>query len=155
MKNALTTFLFETDDRLGPLVLRLGLAIVIWPHGAQKLIGWFGGSGFSGTMEMFTQNLNIPAPLAVVAILTEFFGPVLLVLGLLTRVAALGIGIQMTVAALLVHLPHGFFMNWRQNKEGEGFEYHLLVLTIALGLLVQGAGKAAIDRYLARRLNQP
>ncbi len=142
-------WLFSTDGGLVPLVLRLTLAAVIFPHGAQKTLGWFGGHGFKGTMGYFTKS-GIPAPLALLAIAAEFLGPLGLVVGLLTRVATLGIASVMVVAILTVHRQHGFFMNWFGNQKGEGFEYHLLALGIAIALIIGGAGSWSADALLAR-----
>ncbi len=145
------TWLFTTDGSIVPLVLRLALAVVIFPHGAQKLLGWFGGYGFKGTMGYFTGS-SIPAPLALLAIVTEFFGPLGLALGLLTRVAAFGIGCVMLVAVFRVHTPNGFFMNWQGNQKGEGFEFHLLAIGLALALVIGGAGLWSLDACVAARL---
>ncbi|MGI8965874.1 MAG: DoxX family protein, partial [Limisphaerales bacterium] len=129
--------LFKTKDEIAPLILRFFLAVGFFPHGAQKVLGWFGGGGFSSTMSHFAQQ-HIPAPLAFLAILAEFGGPIALVFGLLTRVAAFGIGAVMVVAISLVHFKNGFFMNWSGKQSGEGFEYHLLALAICLVLMIQG-----------------
>lgn len=134
------------------VALRVGLAVVMFPHGAQKLLGWFGGYGFSASMGYFTQTMHIPAFLAFLAIVTEFFGPIALVLGLFTRLAALATGIDMLVAVALVHAPNGFFMNWFGNQAGEGYEYHLLVIAMAIALLVGGGGRWSVDRAIARHL---
>jgi putative oxidoreductase len=152
MKNKIFAMLLSTEERCAPLILRLGLAVVLWPHGAQKMFGWFGGSGISDTLNMFSENMGIPAPLALLVIFTEFFGPILLVLGLFTRLVSLAIGVLMTVAALMVHVPHGFFMNWTQDKAGEGFEYHILAPAIALALVFAGGGRWAADACWHRRL---
>lgn len=137
-----------TGSSAAALPLRLALAVVIFPHGAQKLLGWFGGYGFSGTISGFEQGFGIAAPLAVLAILTEFFAPIAIALGAFTRVAAGALIVQMLVA-MRFHLANGFFMNWYGNQAGEGFEYHLLVIGIALGLVVLGAGRWSLDRRLA------
>jgi putative oxidoreductase len=142
-------WLVQTDGLAVPLVLRLTLAVVMFPHGAQKLLGWFGGHGFRGTMAFFTKS-GIPAPLAFLAIMAEFLGPIGLALGLLTRVAALGLGVVMLVAALTVHGKHGFFMNWYGTQPGEGYEYHLLALGIALALVIGGGGAWSLDALIAR-----
>lgn len=139
--------LCQTNDSLAPLIARLTLALVIFPHGAQKALGWFGGYGFAGTMGFFTGTLHIPAVLAFLAIAAEFVGAILLFLGLFSRVAALGIASVMTVAVLTVHLGNGFFINWAGNQKGEGFEYHLLVIGLALIVLANGAGKVSADRF--------
>jgi putative oxidoreductase len=141
-------WLLSTDAGVIQLILRLTLAIVIFPHGAQKALGWFGGHGFKGTMGYFKQRF--PAALAFLAIVSEFLGPIGLTLGLFTRVAAFGIASVMVVAVLSTHTPHGFFMNWYGNQKGEGFEFHLLVLGIALALIVAGGGLWSLDGVLAR-----
>ncbi|HEX9776691.1 MAG TPA: DoxX family protein, partial [Geopsychrobacteraceae bacterium] len=130
--------LFETEDSYSGLVLRLSLALVIFPHGAQKLFGWFGGNGFAGTLQYFTDTMGIPFFLAFLVILAESFGALGLALGLLTRVCAIGIGSVMIGAVLMVHWPNGFFMNWSGNQPGEGFEFHLLAIGIALALVLHG-----------------
>jgi putative oxidoreductase len=134
------------------LVLRLVLGLVILPHGAQKLLGWFGGYGLRGTMAFFTQTMGIPAALALLAIIAEFFGALALLVGLLTRPAALGIGAVMVVAALTSHLRYGFFMNWFGAQQGEGFEFHLLAAGIALALLITGGGAWSLDYLIAQGL---
>src|SRR5436190_3501404 len=141
--------LFATDDNPATLILRLVLGVVFFAHGAQKLLGWFEGPGFSGTMGMFTAYLHIPAPLAFLAIAAEFFGGLGLILGFLTRIAAFGIAVNMLVAIATVHHSYGFFMNWAGTQKGEGFEYHLLVLAITAYLIIRGAGAFSVDRAIA------
>ena len=141
--------LFATDDNTGTAILRLVLGVVFFAHGAQKLLGWFGGYGFSGTMGFFTGALHIPALFAFLAIAAEFFGGLGLILGFLTRIAAFGIAAVMVVAIGMVHSTFGFFMNWSGTLKGEGFEYHLLVLAITAFLMIRGAGAFSIDRAIA------
>jgi putative oxidoreductase len=141
--------LFATDDNTGTAILRLVLGVVFFAHGAQKLLGWFGGYGFSGTMGFFTGTMHIPAPFAFLAIVAEFFGGVGLILGFLTRIAAFGIAANMVVAIATVHSPFGFFMNWSGTQKGEGFEYHLLVLAMTAFLMIRGAGALSVDRAIA------
>ena len=129
------------------LILRLTLAAVIFPHGAQKTLGWFGGHGFKGTMKYFTGS-GIPTIFALLAIAAEFFGSLGLAVGLLTRVAVFGIACVMVVAIVTTHWQHGFFMNWDGNQKGEGFEYHLLALGIAVALIVVGGGLWSLDDAL-------
>lgn len=138
-----------TDARIAPTIARLGLGLVMFPHGAQKVLGWFGGPGFGGAYSMFVQGLHVPAPLAAFTIFAELLASIALVFGLLTRVAAFVILAIMSVAIATVHFQHGFFMNWAGGKHGEGFEYHLLAITLALVCLVAGGGRASIDRALA------
>jgi len=140
--------LIQTSDDPMLAVLRLALGVVFFAHGAQKVLGWFGGPGYTGAMEMFTRHLGIPAVFAVLAILAEFLGGIGLITGFLTRIAALGIAVDMLVAIALVHAPNGFFMNWNGNKHGEGFEFHILAIALALFAMVHGAGAFSIDRAL-------
>jgi putative oxidoreductase len=144
-------FLMTDEGNTVLLVQRLVLALVMLPHGAQKLLGWFGGYGFSGTMGFFTGTMHIPAPLALLVILGEFFGPLLLALGLLSRLASLGLTAIMLGAIFMSHAQYGFFMNWFGNQQGEGFEFHLLVLALSVPLLIWGGGKASLDGVLARK----
>ncbi len=143
--------LINTGDDVSSLVLRLALGAVMFPHGAQKMLGWFGGHGFAGTMHHFTENMGIPYVLALLVVLAEFFGSLGLIAGLLTRVAALGIACVMAGAIAMVHLKFGFFMNWFGNQQGEGFEYHILAIAMALALMIKGGGAASADRMLSRR----
>jgi putative oxidoreductase len=143
--------LINTDGSIAGAILRLILGIVFFAHGAQKMLGWFGGYGFHGTMGFFTGTLHIPAPFAVLAIMAEFLGGLGLIVGLLTRVAAFGIGVNMLVAIVAVHAANGFFLNWSGTQKGEGFEYHLLVLAIVAYLMIRGAGALSVDRALTSR----
>jgi putative oxidoreductase len=142
--------LIQTDNNTASLVLRLMLGIVFFPHGAQKVFGWFGGYGFTGTMDAFTK-MGIPAFFAFLAILAESAGSIGLITGLLTRLSAFGIACNMIVAIFMVHLPNGFFMNWTGKQKGEGFEYHLLVIAIAVALMIKGGGRWSIDGLIARK----
>lgn len=144
--------LLRTDHDRVALLLRLALGLVILPHGAQKLLGWFGGHGFEGTMGYFTGALGIPAAVAFLVILAESAGALALVTGFLGRVSAAGIAAVMAGAVLTSHLQHGFFMNWSGQQAGEGFEYHLLAIAIAVALMVRGSGAWSLDRLLARRV---
>lgn len=143
--------LLSTDNDISSFVLRLLLGIVFFPHGAQKVLGWFGGHGFSGTMESFTTKMGIPALFAFLAILAESGGSLALISGFLTRVAAFGIACNMVVAIFMVHLPNGFFMNWSGKQQGEGFEYHLLVIAIAIALMIKGGGRWSIDGLIEKK----
>ncbi len=131
--------------------MRLVLGVVFFAHGSQKMLGWFGGYGFHGTMGFFTQKMGIPAPLAFLAICAEFFGGLGLIVGLLSRIAAFGIICNMLVAIVTVHFANGFFMNWFGNQKGEGFEYHLLAIAMGLVILIKGAGAFSLDRLLSSR----
>jgi putative oxidoreductase len=142
--------LLATSDDVTPLIARLALGVVMFPHGAQKMLGWFGGYGFSGTMGYFT-HAGIPGLLAFLAIMAEFLGSIGLVVGALARVAAFGIAVNMVVAIVMVHAHNGFFMNWFGNQKGEGFEYHLLAIAHAAAVMIKGAGPLSVDRWLTTR----
>jgi putative oxidoreductase len=143
--------LLRTEPDVALLILRVLTGAVFFPHGAQKVLGWFGGHGLVGTMGFFTGKLGIPAVFAGLAIAAEFLGSLGLVVGFLTRVAAFGLGCVMVVGALLVHARNGFFMNWVGNQAGEGFEYHILALAILIALMIKGGGLFSIDGALAGR----
>ena len=151
MKALLT--LFKTNDSFIPLIARLTLGIVMFPHGAQKALGWFGGYGFSGTMNFFTGQMHIPALFAFLAIAAEFAGSIGLITGFFSRVSAFGIAVNMLVATLTVHAANGFFMNWFGNQKGEGFEFQILAVGLSLVVILSGAGKWSVDRLLAGRLD--
>jgi len=143
---------FDTKQETTQLILRLMLGIVFLPHGAQKLLGWFGGNGFSGTMEFFTGSMGIPAVLAFLVIMTESFGSLALITGFFTRLAAFGVSCIMVVATYLIHWQNGFFMNWFGKQAGEGFEYHILAVAICLALMIKGGGRWSVDGWIARRM---
>jgi len=138
-----------THGDLGAAIARVTLGAVMFPHGAQKLLGWFGGHGFHGTMAAFTGSMGIPAPLALLVILAESIGAVALLSGFAGRLAAAGIAAVMVGAVVMVHGANGFFMNWYGTGAGEGFEYHLLALGLALVVIVRGSGALSVDGWLA------
>ena len=143
--------ILATADDLAPLLARVTLGAVMFPHGAQKLLGWFGGYGFAGTMGFFTSKMGIPAPLAFLVIMTEFFGALALLTGLMSRLSALAIGVTMLVAGYVNYGVSGsFFMNWFGNQKGEGVEYFLLALGLAAIVVVRGGGKWSLDAFLTR-----
>lgn len=143
--------LIQTDADPVATLLRLTLGLVIFPHGAQKALGLFGGYGFTGTMGFFTGQMHIPALFAFLAIAAEFAGSLGLISGALTRVAAFGVFCNMLVATVLVHWKVGFFMNWYGSQQGEGYEYHLLAMGLAVAVMIRGGGAASVDRALSRR----
>ena len=142
--------LMSTTDDYTVTILRVLLGVVFFAHGAQKALGWFGGFGFTGTMGFFTQKLNIPAPFAALAIAAEFLGGLGLLVGLLSRIAAFGIACNMIVAVYMVHRHFGFFANWYGTQKGEGFEFHILAVAIALAIMIKGAGAISLDRTLSK-----
>ncbi|MBZ5589615.1 MAG: DoxX family protein [Acidobacteriia bacterium] len=144
--------LLRTENDAVSLVLRLALGVMMFPHGAQKVLGWFGGYGLAGTWGWMTGQQHIPAIFAALAITAESAGALGLIVGLLGRVAAFGIGVEMVVAAFVGHhVANGFFMNWSGRQAGEGFELHLLTVAIAAALVVRGSGALSLDRLLAAR----
>ena len=130
-------------------IIRLMLGLVFFAHGAQKMLGWFGGYGFSGTLSAFSTS-GMPIPLALFVILTEFFGSVALICGAFARVASGAIALLMVGAIAMVHAHFGFYMNWFGQQKGEGFEYHLLAIGLAVAVLVRGAGSFSIDGLLSK-----
>jgi putative oxidoreductase len=146
------TRVLATSPRAAPAVLRLALGAIIFPHGAQHALGWFGGYGFGGTLGWMTGTLGFPAPLAALAIVTELVAPVLLVVGLGGRAAAAGL-FALMVGAAGTHTGNGFFMNWfgALPPGAEGFEYHLLVMAIAAAVMAEGSGAYSLDSWLAAR----
>jgi putative oxidoreductase len=126
-------------------IARFVIGIVFFAHGAQMMLGWYGGPGFSGSLRLLTVQLRLPAPLAVLAISAEFFGGLGLILGLFSRIAALGILLAMLGAIATVHYRYGLFMDWHGSQKGHGFEYHLIVIALALVVIVKGAGACSID----------
>lgn len=140
--------LIVTHAGLTATVLRLALGFMILPHGAQKLLGWFGGHGPKGTLAYFRDQLGIPTVFGALAIAAEFFGGLGLVLGALGRVAAFGVGVTLLVASLQ-HRRNGFFMNWSGRQNGEGWEFHVLALAIAAAVIVLGSGAWSVDAAIA------
>ena len=145
--------LIATDNDTATAVLRLVLGVIFFAHGAQKMLGWFGGYGFTGTMGFFTGVLHIPAVFAFLAIAAEFFGGLGLIFGLLARVAAFGVFCNMIVAVAMVHSQFGFWMNWTGAQKGEGYEYHLLLMAASAFVMIRGAGAASVDRLLSSPAN--
>ena len=145
--------LFKTDESWAGLILRVVLGGVIFAHGAQKLLGWYGGFGFEGTMGFFTQKMGLPWLVAFLVIIGESIGSLALIAGLLTRFTAASF-IVIMLGAISVHWPQGFFMNWFGQQSGEGFEYHLLVIGMSFVLLVVGGGKWSLDGVIARWLGE-
>ncbi|HZS05723.1 MAG TPA: DoxX family protein [Blastocatellia bacterium] len=142
--------LFSTDDNVTSLIARITLGVVMLPHGLQKLLGMFGGAGFSATMGAFTGS-GMPAVAAFMVIMGESFGALGLITGSISRFAAFGVGLIMLGAIFTVHLHNGFFMNWMGSQQGEGFEYHLLAFGLALIVLIKGGGAGSVDGWLTKR----
>lgn len=144
--------LLRTTDDPAPALARISLALVFFPHGAQHVLGWLGGYGFHGTLQWMTGTLGFPAPLAVLALVTELVAPFALLVGLGGRVAALGL-VGLMLGALTTHWSNGFFMNWFGSLPAgqEGYEYHVLAMALASTVVLQGSGAWSVDRLLGRR----
>ena len=129
-------------------LIRIVAGGVMLPHGMQKMFGWFGGAGFAGTIHGFGQR-GFPAPLVFLVIMAEFFGSIGLIVGFLSRIAALGIAIDMTVAAITVTSKFGMFINWAGKQKGEGMEYQLLMIGMTLAIVIAGGGALSVDSAVA------
>jgi putative oxidoreductase len=143
--------LSQIDDSWIRLILHLTVGLVMSPHGAQKMLGWYGGFGFSGTMGFFTETMHLPWLVALLVIVGEFLGSLRLIVGLLTRFTAASFMVIMIGTITTSLLQNGFFMNWFGKQQGEGYEYHLLVIGLGLALLITGAGKWSMDRFIMER----
>lgn len=134
------------------LIARLAVGITIFPHGAQKLLGWFGGYGYTGTMGFFTGTLHLPYIIGLLVILIEFFGSLFLIFGFMTRIASIGIIAQFIGVVFTIHAANGFFMNWNmQPNTGEGIEYFILLFGLSIITLILGGGKASIDAAISKK----
>ena len=141
--------IFNTNNDWTGIITRLTLGLVLFPHGAQKMLGMFGGYGFSGTMGFFTGTLHLPWIIAFLVIIIEFFGALSLIVGFASRIWAALTIILFIGIIFSSHLEYGFFMNWFGNQKGEGYEYHLLVIGLSLATLVNGSGKYSVDVKLS------
>lgn len=144
-------YLFMTGSHWTGLFLRLSICLVLFPHGAQKMLGLFGGFGFKGTMDYFTVTLQLPCLIGFLVILIEFTGSMFLLAGLAGRAMAALIILLMTGIIFTAHIDNGFFMNWLGNQKAEGYESHLLMIGLALSLLLNGSGRYSADLLLSRR----
>jgi putative oxidoreductase len=146
--------IFQTDDSWTPLILRIFLGLVVFPHGAQKLFGWFGGYGFSGTMSFFTGTVGLPSAVGLLVILLESVGAVALMAGIATRLIAINYILLAIGIVFSSHIENGFFMNWFGNQAGEGYEYFLLWIGLSIGLTISGSGKFSVDKDIIMK-NKP
>jgi putative oxidoreductase len=140
--------LISTPSDWSFTIARVVLGLIFFAHGAQKLLGWYGGPGLAKSMQTFTEHLHLPSALAFLVIAGEFLGGIGLVVGLLSRAAALFIALTMLGAIAMVHLRHGLFLNWFGNKKGHGIEYHLLAIALSLVVIIKGAGAFSLDRLV-------
>ena len=143
--------IFQTNESNATTIIRIVLGVILFPHGAQKMLGWFGGYGFDGTMSFLTGTAGLPWIIAFLVIAIEFFGAISLIVGFATRIVAVGIISLFAGIVFTSHLQNGFFMNWAGNLKGEGYEYHLLIIGMAIALLVSGGGKWSIDYVLQKK----
>ncbi|MBT3366534.1 MAG: DoxX family protein [Nitrospina sp.] len=144
---------FQTDENINNLIIRVMLGMVMFPHGAQKLLGWFGGYGLEGTLGFFTNQMGVPMVIAVLVILGESLGALGLITGFLTRFCAAGVLMIMSGAVVMSHAANGFFMNWSGKQGGEGFEYHILAIGLCLPLLISGGGRFSADGFIVKRFS--
>ena len=138
--------LLQTNADYVPTFLRIIAGITIFPYGMQKLFGWFGGWGIKKTLKQLTLK-KIPTFIAWLVIVGQSFGSIGLLAGFLGTIAAGGLFIIFT-GALIVHLPDGWTMNWFGEKKGEGIEYHVMLLSLLLIVIVRGSGAMSIDLWL-------
>jgi putative oxidoreductase len=144
---------FATDTHSWPLfIARLALGLVLLPHGMQKALGFFGGYGFAGTVGGL-ESMGMPVILAILVILAEFAGSIGVILGLGTRFMAFSIFLTMSGAMILGgHIHNGFFMNWFGAQAGEGMEFFILMIGLALAVTIGGGGKCAVDNLISKKL---
>ncbi len=145
--------IIKTNDNWGQLITRLTLGLVLLPHGAQKMLGLFGGYGFSSTLETLTKQMQLPWVIAFLVIIIEFFGAISLIFGFLNRIWSLAIIFLFLGIIFTAQIEHGFFMNWFGIQKGEGYEYSLLIIGLAMSILINGAGKFSIDSLIIKKLN--
>ncbi|AXT54589.1 DoxX family protein [Aquimarina sp. AD1] len=150
MKNLIKKLL-KTHPNIGFSIARLTLGLVIFPHGAQKLLGLFGGYGYSATMEALTTQMGLPSIVAVSVIMIEFFGAISLIIGIFSRFWAISLAGMFLGIIFTAQLEHGFFMNWFGNQAGEGYEYSLLIIGLALTIIIHGSGKYSIDHLISKK----
>ena len=144
---ALITKLLTSAPSFAPLALRIPIGIILMAHGSQKLFGWFGGYGLEGTGQwMASIGLTPGYLMALMAGSSEFFGGLLIIIGLLTRPTALVLSFTMVVAIFSVHIGNGLFLS------NNGYEFGLALLAATVSLAVSGAGKLSADNLLVARL---
>ncbi|MFD2146335.1 DoxX family protein [Mucilaginibacter antarcticus] len=148
----MTQFILKTDDGYSPLILRIGLGLVMSVHGAQKVFGWFGGYGFSGTISFFTTTMHLPWIIGFLVIIIEFVGAIALLAGIFTRVASVAIAGVLIGIVITSHIQFGFFMNWGGAQKGEGIEYFLIYLAGMISLAITGGGVFSVDRSISKHV---
>lgn len=149
--NMMKKLFITNPGNYAALIVRITAGAIMFPHGAQKVFGWFGGYGYQGTMGFLTGTMHLPWIVAIAVIFVEFVGSIALILGLATRFFAFAMICNMIGIIYTAHLPNGFFMNWSGQQAGEGYEYHLLFIGLCLSLLISGAGALSFDAKVGRR----
>ena len=145
------SILYKTTAHPAGLILRLTLAAVMLPHGCQLLFGWFGGFGFTGSMNYFTQVEGLPWIIGFMVILLQSVGSFLILLGFMSRFFAVAMTFLFIGMIVTSHWQYGFFMNWMGTQPGEGFEFHLLAIGVSLGLITTGSGAFSIDGLFTKK----
>lgn len=146
--------ILNTDNHWRQLITRLTLGLVLFPHGAQKMLGLFGGYGFSATIDAFTAQMQLPWIVAFLTIIIEFLGAIFLIVGFASRIWSLAIATLFMGIIFTTQLEHGFFMNWFGEQKGEGYEFSLLIIGLAISILISGSGKLSIDNEIIKRLKK-
>ncbi len=144
--------IFSTNNDYAGLVTRLAIALIIFPHGAQKMLGWFNGFGFSGMMNYFTGTMHLPWVIAFLVIIIEFFGTISLGVGFASRFWSIAILILFIGIIFTAHIQNGFFMNWFGTQKGEGYEFDLLVIGLCIATLINGSGKFSVDKIISKSI---
>ncbi len=144
MKNKI----FNTNNDLTGFITRITLGLILFPHGAQKMLGLFGGYGFNGTMNFFTGSLHMPWIIGFFVIIIEFVGALSFIAGFASRIWSALTIILFIGIIFISHIHNGFFMNWFGNQKGEGYEYHLLIIGLSVATLVNGSGKYSVDKLI-------
>jgi putative oxidoreductase len=144
--------LFNTNNDWTGLIMRLTTGLILFPHAMQHSTGWFNGYGFTGTMNWLTHSVHLPYFIGLLVIFIEVAGSICLVAGFASRIWALAVLVLMVGITLSVHVNNGFFMDWINTMNGEGYEYHLLFIGLCLAILLNGAGKFSVDNLLIKRI---
>jgi putative oxidoreductase len=150
-QNEMKKKILSTNNDWPGLITRLTIGLVLFPHGAQKMLGIFGGYGFNGTMGFFTGTLHLPWLIGFLVIIIEFIGSLSLIAGIGSRIWSAAIIILMVGIIFIAHIQNGFFINWLGNQKGEGYEYHLLVIGLSVAALVNGSGKYSLDGIISKK----
>ena len=142
---------FDATELIAPLMIRIPLGLIFMAHGSQKLFGAFGGQGLTGTFKTFEEKLGIPPIFTLLAIIAEFGGGFGVLSGFLTRLSAAGIAAVMLVGIYKIHWIHGFFLTMSGSVgRGQGMEYNIALLGMALYLMIAGGGNWCLDRLVFR-----